>query len=185
MPRAQGIGRSQARPSPARGTLPFVAENQGKPFYRWAIVLSSLIIGLCYIATQDPVTLKGGKPWDSTTYYYMAEQVRHGATIKASEPFAYRIGLPYLVGLFFENDIFLGFQVFNVFFALIIILIIIKFCERFIESYRIIFTISMLTSSIRTALFGSAGCIQSTRTWLRQCSALSSCTGTTQLRSSR
>ncbi len=108
------------------------------------IVLSSLIIGICYLATQDPVSLKGGKPWDSTTYYYMAEQVRHGTTIKASEPFAYRIGLPYLVGLFFENDIFLGFKVFNVFFALITILILIKFCERFIESYRIIFTISML-----------------------------------------
>ncbi len=75
------------------------------------------VIGLFIIANiisqamQKPITYQNGKGWDGVEYYRTAEQLTNHTYPKAGAPFVYRIGTPFLVSLFFKNDLLLGLSI--------------------------------------------------------------------------
>ena len=67
---------------------------------------------------QSPISLQNGHPLDAGEYFTMAEQVAAGEPISALQPHNYRIGLPFLVGKIFPNDIAFGYKFLNFLFTI-------------------------------------------------------------------
>ena len=62
---------------------------------------------------QAPITVSGGRGWDGTFYYAMAEQMSHGLVPATAAPFVFRVGTPFLAALLAPQHLLHGFLVVN------------------------------------------------------------------------
>lgn len=77
------------------------------------LLTAFLLVNLIGQIFQKPISLNKGRGWDGIVYYSVAEQFLKGQQPRAGAPFVYRIGTPFLVSLFFKEDLLLGFKVVN------------------------------------------------------------------------
>ncbi len=77
-------------------------------------ILIIVIVNLFSYLFQSPITNNDGKGMDGVEYYKVAEDFVNNKTPEAKAPFVYRIGTPYLVSFFFENDLLNGFKTINI-----------------------------------------------------------------------
>ena len=63
---------------------------------------------------QPHITLNRGQSFDGVYYFKVAYQFAQGLKIRSDGPFVYRIGTPFLVSVFFKNNLLLGFKVINI-----------------------------------------------------------------------
>ena len=90
-----------------------------------------LLAAFSYSFSQPAISLNDGHPFDTQSYFTMAEQVATGESISEQKPFAYRVALPYLVGTFFKNNLDLGFKVLNLGFGLLTLILMIDYFKHF------------------------------------------------------
>jgi hypothetical protein len=75
-----------------------------------AVALAFVIISVYSFHVQTITLTRFG---DGDEYFFAAEQIAAGQTIRAEVPYAYRIALPWLVARTFPTQIELGFRVYN------------------------------------------------------------------------
>jgi hypothetical protein len=90
-----------------------------------------LLAAFSYGFSQPAISLNDGHPYDTQSYFTMAEQVAAGEGISELKPFAYRVALPYLVGTFFKDDLDLGFKSINLVFGLLTLILMIDFFKYY------------------------------------------------------
>ncbi len=101
-------------------------------FKDYTLLLLAVFLAVFYGVTQNPISLDGGHPYDSMSYYNMAAQVAAGEPIAELRPFAFRLGLPWLVGTFFPDNLDFGFRVVNVTFGVMASLILFVYLKQFL-----------------------------------------------------
>jgi len=106
-----------------------------------------LFLGVAFAATQGQVSLQGGHPYDSDYYFRLAQQVADGAEWSVARPFAYRVGLPFLVGKLFPQDIVAGFRTLNLVFGMVSILLLYRYLFFFLHR-RIIVQVLVLLFAV-------------------------------------
>jgi hypothetical protein len=109
------------------------------------LLLTLPAVILLYGFTQPPIVSGDGHPYDSQSYYHMAEQVAAGERIEELRPFASRVALPWLVGKLFPADLMLGFTVLNIAFALGGLLLLGLFLREFLRSEWLVWSLLLLT----------------------------------------
>jgi hypothetical protein len=90
-----------------------------------------LLAAFSYSFSQPAISLNDGHPFDTQSYFTMAEQAATGESISELKPFAYRVALPYLVGTFFKDNLDLGFKVFNLGFGLLTLVLMIDYFKHY------------------------------------------------------
>jgi hypothetical protein len=126
------------------------SEATQEPAFRWRIFSAGMILFFCslvaaaYGLTQDRIIFGHGYPYDGSTYMAMAEEVSQGEVISGSKPFVYRVGLPYLVGTFFPNNLIEGFWYINLLFGALTLLLLGLFLSSFTRSTAAIFVALLL-----------------------------------------
>ncbi|MCO5250275.1 MAG: hypothetical protein M9949_02495 [Candidatus Kapabacteria bacterium] len=99
------------------------------------LILAYLIVGFTF---QKQISHNEGKGFDGVYYYQLATDFVNGETPTAKSPFVYRIGTPYVVSVFFPNDLMTGFKSVNLVFAVISIFLLLHFLRLYIDDERII-----------------------------------------------
>lgn len=99
------------------------------------LILAYLMVGFTF---QKQISHNEGKGFDGVYYYQLATDFVNGDSPTAKSPFVYRIGTPYVVSVFFPNDLMTGFKSVNLVFAVISIFLLLGFLRLYIDDERII-----------------------------------------------
>ncbi|PKL86383.1 MAG: hypothetical protein CVV22_02635 [Ignavibacteriae bacterium HGW-Ignavibacteriae-1] len=99
------------------------------------LILAYLIVGFTF---QKQISQNEGKGFDGVYYYQLATDFVNNETPTAKSPFVYRIGTPYVVSVFFPNDLMTGFKAINLVFAVFSIFLLLVFLRLYIDDERII-----------------------------------------------
>lgn len=75
-------------------------------------VATALVLALT-LGLQELPQVANGIGWDDVVYHDMARRVAQGEELSGGTPFIFRIGLPWLVGSLFPDDLRQGFLWFN------------------------------------------------------------------------
>ena len=95
-------------------------------------MLLAVIATLFYYGiSQQTISIENGHPYDSQVYFNMAKQVAAGLPVSELRPFTYRIGLPYIVGSLFPDNIAMGFTLLNLSFAFLTAMVLFLFARSF------------------------------------------------------
>jgi len=95
------------------------------------LVAILLLAAFSYSFSQPAISLNEGHPFDTQSYFTMAEQAAAGESISELKPFAYRVALPYIVGTLFKNNLDLGFKVLNLGFGLLTLVLMIDYFKHY------------------------------------------------------
>ena len=74
------------------------------------VFLIFLVTNIASQVYQPQITYNNGQSFDGVFYYRVAYQLSNGLKASSEAPFVYRIGTPFLVGLFFKNDLLAGLK---------------------------------------------------------------------------
>ncbi len=96
------------------------------------LILIIIVISY-YSSTQTQISYNNGIPYDSEHYFKVAEQIAQGDLINSEKPFVYRIGLPFLVGKIFPDEIIFGFTIFNLFFGVLTAGVLYRYLAFFLK----------------------------------------------------
>ncbi len=99
------------------------------------LILAYLIVGFTF---QKQISHNDGKGFDGVHYNQLATDFVNNETPTAKSPFVYRIGTPYVVSVFFTDDLMTGFKSVNLVFAVMSIFLILVFLRLYIDDERII-----------------------------------------------
>ena len=135
-----------------RGNLSLAEASEApqNAVFRWRIfslgvaLLFCSLVAAAYGLTQDRIIFGHGYPYDGTSYMAMAKEVSQGEVISEIKPFVYRLGLPYLVGSFFPNNLIDGFWYINLLFGALTLLLLCIFLSSFTRSTAAIFAVLLL-----------------------------------------
>lgn len=111
-----------------------------KFFYEVLIAaLAFVIIGFAY-QNQPRISQNGGKGWDGSTYYKIAEQYQNGSkVITAEAPFGKRIGTPFLIATYSKftgKTLLESAFLLDIAGAFVILLLLILWLRRFVTDFR-------------------------------------------------
>ena len=117
---------------------------------RWRFFLASIVLLICalvavaYGLTQDRIQYGDGYPYDASSFVLMAKQVSQDEPMAAEKPFIYRVGLPYLVGTIFPDDLIDGFCYINLIFGALTLFLLYFYLSTFTKSTVAILTVLLL-----------------------------------------
>lgn len=78
------------------------------------LVLAIILVVLAFSsAFEKPLTMENGLTFDALQYFSVAQKFESHQHVIGESPFVYRIGLPFLVSVFFPEDLFTGFRLIN------------------------------------------------------------------------
>jgi hypothetical protein len=98
------------------------------------VVVAVLAIQALSFTTQARITANGGRGYDGTVYYRMAERLAEGQPPNEPSRFARRIGTPLLAALADPGDLINGFQVVNVCAAFASTLLLLAWLRRYLSN---------------------------------------------------
>ncbi|MCB1672751.1 MAG: hypothetical protein R3F41_17920 [Gammaproteobacteria bacterium] len=123
------------RTSPLRGSVP-------------KLLLAGLLALLVFYALSQPrVSFGEGHPYDSQSYFHMAQQVAAGQPVEELRPFASRVALPWLVGKLFPDHLMTGFTVLNLAFGAGGLILLGLYLREFLRSDALILALLILAVS--------------------------------------
>jgi hypothetical protein len=108
------------------------------------MVFSAILIASYFFLSQPLLTLENSLIWDAAAYYDMADQISSGEPINAEEPFVYRLGLPFLVGLLQANEIIFAFKALNFLFGIATFIVLLMFLNLFFQDRLVIILLSLV-----------------------------------------
>ena len=108
------------------------------------LLLICCLVAAAYALTQDRIQYGDGYPYDASYYMSMAKRVSQAEPIAAPKPFVYRVGLPYLVGTIFPNDIIDGFCYINLIFGALTLFLLYFYLSSFTKSAVVILIVLLL-----------------------------------------
>jgi len=86
---------------------------------------------------QLHITYNNGQSFDGVFYYKVAYQFSKGMKPSSEAPFVYRLGTPFLVSVFFKNDLLFGFKPINITANLLSTIILILWLRYHLSDWRI------------------------------------------------
>lgn len=101
------------------------------------ILLVFLVANVASQVWQTPISHGGGKGWDGVIYFEVAKQFSEGKLPQTLAPYVYRVGIPFLVALFFKGDLLLGFKVINVVGNLITTILLVLWLRPYIDNWKL------------------------------------------------
>jgi len=111
---------------------------KNKKFLELALVLMVfLVTNIASQVFQLHITLNNGQSFDGVFYYRVAHQFSKGLKASSEAPFVYRIGTPFLVALFFKNNLLFGFKAVNIIANLITVLLFTVWLRLHLDDWRI------------------------------------------------
>ncbi len=99
---------------------------------------------LFYALTQPRISYGDGHPYDSQSYFHMAQQVADGQPVAELRPFASRVALPWLVGTLFPDNLMTGFTVLNLAFAVAGLLLLRLYLKEFLHNEALVLVLLLL-----------------------------------------
>lgn len=100
-------------------------------------IASFILITLLSNQAQDLITYNSGKGWDGEFYYQIAEQIQSGQIPTGIAPFVFRVGVPLIVALLFNNNLLIGFLSINLFANLIAVVLLLWWFRLYIKNWKI------------------------------------------------
>ncbi len=97
------------------------------------IAIIALVI-LFSLFAEKPLTAENGIQSDAEVYYRVAQEINLHQGVIAMPPYVYRIGTPFLVSLFFPNNLFLGFKIINVIGAVVAIFLLLFWLRLYLKN---------------------------------------------------
>ncbi len=91
--------------------------------------LGLIVIAGCYVATQPTISVNHGTGWDGRYYFELASQFARHLPLMGRKPFVYRLGLPWLVGWLFPENLLVGFWILNELFSFCLLICFIVFLK--------------------------------------------------------
>ena len=96
------------------------------------------LIIIAYGFSQPLISIDDGHPYDGNSYFEVANQFAANQAIRTESPFVNRIGLPFVVGKLFPNNILFGFKVINLFFGALTLVILFRYLSLRINKKTIV-----------------------------------------------
>ncbi|MDQ3021653.1 MAG: hypothetical protein M3R36_13950 [Bacteroidota bacterium] len=109
-----------------------------------------IIIGLFILVnavsyfTQFQTDLFGGKGYDGSIYYSIAEQFVNGQKLTGPPPYIYRIGTPFLVSVISGNNLMQGFYIANFVANFLSTILLFYFLSLYLKNFKVIIIIILL-----------------------------------------
>jgi hypothetical protein len=101
------------------------------------ILFVFIVVNIASQVFQQPISYNQGQGWDGTHYFQVAEQISKGLKIREDAPFVYRIGTPFLVALFFKNNLLFGFKIVNIIANLLSTILLKFWLHLYLNNWRI------------------------------------------------
>jgi hypothetical protein len=102
------------------------------------IILSVLLVtGIASQVYQLHITYNNGQSFDGVFYYRVAYQFSKGMKASSEAPFVYRIGTPFLVAVFFKDNLLYGFKVINIIANVLAVILFVFWLRLFLNDWRI------------------------------------------------
>ena len=104
------------------------------------IVIVLLVLLVTAIASQEyqlHITYNNGQSFDGVFYYRVAYQFSEGMKASSEAPFVYRVGTPFLVAVFFKDNLLVGFKVINIIANVLAVTIFVFWLRLFLNDWRI------------------------------------------------
>lgn len=128
--------------SPERGTTPPATDD------RWreaaTIALITVAVAAATFIYQPQIAVNGGRGWDGSFYYTMAEEVGRGGRVLAEAPFVYRLLVPALAGTLSPGDVMTGFKVVNGVAVLLVVALLAVWLRRHLRAFWVRVTVMAL-----------------------------------------
>jgi len=118
--------------------------DSGKSWKTGGLATVILLMILFYTVSQPRISFMDGQPYDAESYVQLANQAAAGEPFSTLSPFAYRIGLPWLVGTFFADDPLTGFRLINLVFGCLTLLLLHRFLRHYLTSNTVILLLILL-----------------------------------------
>jgi hypothetical protein len=112
-----------------RWRAPLICSVWRRELLLFILVLAAFCFVTMYSHRSQHVTLT--RFGDGDEYFFAAEQLAAGDTVRAEAPYVYRIGLPWLVARLFPHDIAFGFLALNVVCAASITMLLLVWLRSF------------------------------------------------------
>ena len=97
-----------------------------------AIIIFAVLAFSFFI--EKPLVAEKGLAFDSLQYFLIAQNFKAQQPVISEAPFVYRIGLPFLVSVFFPKNMFLGFKVINLLGAIISIFLLLMWLRLYLKN---------------------------------------------------
>ena len=100
----------------------------------WVAIAIVVAVQAISFATQEPIAVNGGRGYDGSNYYEVAEQLRAGERPSGPERFVRRIGTPFLAAITGVDDLIAAFRIVNVCAVLISTLLLVAWLRRYLDN---------------------------------------------------
>jgi hypothetical protein len=101
------------------------------------VLVFFLVTNVASQVYQHPISYNNGQSFDGVFYYRVAYQFSKGLEVSSEGPFVYRLGTPFLVALFFKNDLLFGFKAVNIVANLLATLLLTLWLRLYLNDWRI------------------------------------------------
>lgn len=122
-----------------------------------SLILASTVI-LFTTVFEKPLSYNNGLGWDGSIYYHMANQISQQQPLVDEAPYVYRLGIPFLVGIFFPHNLIWGFKTANLIGSFLSIFLLLILLRKYIKNWVVrmvlmYFFVSQWLGPLRTTLF--------------------------------
>jgi len=115
-----------------------VSKVKNRSSLEMVIILSVfLVTNIASQVFQLHITYNNGQSFDGVFYYRVAYQFSKGVKPSSEAPFVYRLGTPFLVSVFFKNDLLFGFKPINITANLLSTILLIFWLRLYLSDWRI------------------------------------------------
>ena len=118
--------------------MAIVSKVKNRGSLEMVIILSVfLVTNIASQVFQLHITFNNGQSFDGVFYYRVAYQFSKGIKPSSEAPFVYRLGTPFLVSVFFKNDLLFGFKPVNITANLLSTILLVFWLRLHLHDWRI------------------------------------------------
>lgn len=99
----------------------------------WVIVIIFVVLAFSFVF-EKPLTIENGIAFDAKQYFSVAQGFQSHQNLIGESPFVYRIGLPFLVSVFFSEDLFFGFRFINLIASFVSVFLLLTWLRLYLKN---------------------------------------------------
>jgi uncharacterized integral membrane protein len=120
------------------GNMAIVSKVKNRGFLEMVIILAVFFVtNIASQVFQLHITYNNGQSFDGVFYYRVAYQFSKRIKPSSEAPFVYRLGTPFLVSVFFKNDLLFGFKPVNITANLLSTILLVFWLRFHLSDWRI------------------------------------------------